>query len=180
MVEYVRPCTYERDGCLATGRCIVEAVQINLSALNPRVDLSCAVHPALVRRLYRWQLYTAYEPEDVTPGQPSGDHAREVTGLLQPEDERDDIPPSSTAGGYDDYCGGVIAGDPLGGILKLEPVGEDQVVALGRIGSESLTLLRGGARLDVAGLDSERILQSKQPLVCCRIPGSVRNRPGGD
>ena len=66
------------------------------------------------------------------------------------------------------------------GVLELEPVGEDQVVALRRVGPERLVLLRRGPRLDVADREPERIPDLLESLVGAGIPGCVGDRPGRD
>src|SRR5918998_552072 len=100
MVEHVRLCSYKRHGRLSASRCIVEAVQVNLPALDPRVDRSCAVHPTLIGRFYWWQLYAPHEPDDVGSGQPTRDHPGEVTRLFQAKDQGNDIPASTASGGH--------------------------------------------------------------------------------
>ena len=58
---------------------------------------------------------------------------------------------------------GYCLGDSLGGILELEPMPEDDRVALRRVGPELLLLFPWGPRLDMADLDPQGVLDHHQP-----------------
>ena len=60
------------------------------------------------------------------------------------------LPWARAARGDDEDGFRILGRHPLGGVLKLEAVGEDQVVALGGIGPERLVLLGWCPGLDVA------------------------------
>ena len=85
----------------------------------------------------------------------------------------------SAAGGDDEHGLRVFGRHPLGGVLKLEAVGEDEVVALGGVGPECLSLLGWCAGFDMADLDAERISDATRRNACGRsITALPRTRSG--
>jgi len=75
---------------------------------------------------------------------------------------------------------GVGIRNPLGRILELEPVGENQVVALGTVGPEGLLLFAGGSGLHMAHRCPQRVPDHEEPGIGSCIPGGVGDGPGGD
>ena len=75
---------------------------------------------------------------------------------------------------------GILGRHPLGRVLELEAVREDQVVSLGRVGTQRLVLLRRRPRLDMADGQAQRIADLLQSLVGPGIPGGVGDGPGRD
>ena len=59
-------------------------------------------------------------------------------------------------------------------------MGEDEVVALGGVGPERLVLLGGGAGLDVADGEPERVVDLLESGVRAGVPGRVGDAAGGD
>ena len=87
---------------------------------------------------------------------------------------------SSPARRHDEDGLRVLGRHPLGGVLELEPVGEDEVVTLGGVGPERLGLLGWCPGLDVADPNPQRITDPLEALVSRRIPGGIRDRARGD
>jgi hypothetical protein len=50
---------------------------------------------------------------------------------------------------------GIVLGHPLGQVLKLEPMGKDQIVPLGGVSTERFVLFRRRSGFDVADMDFE-------------------------
>ena len=66
------------------------------------------------------------------------------------------------------------------GALELEPVGEDEVVALRGVGPERLVLLGRRPGLDVADGQAERVVDPLEAGVGARVPGGVGDAARGD
>ena len=180
VVEHVGADPDQGQRRLPAGRRVVEAVEVDLAGLDLRVDRPGAVHPPLVRGLDRRELDPAHEPQDVPLGQPPRHHAGQVARLLQPEDEGGHIALRPPPRGDDEDRVRVLRRHPLGRVLELEPVGEDQVVPLGGVGPERLVLLGGSPGLDVADRQAEGIMDLLEPFERTGIPGRVGDGTGGD
>ena len=119
-------------------------------------------------------------PRTFALGQPARHHAGQVARLLQPEDQRGHVALGPPPRGDDEDRLRVLRRDPLGRVLELEPVGEDQVVALGGVGPERLLLLGRGPGLDVADGQAERVADLLEALEGAGVPGGVGDGARGN
>jgi hypothetical protein len=161
-------------------RRVIEAVQVDLPALHPRVHGLGPVHPALVRGLDRRELDPADETEDVAAREAARHHPGQVACILELEDEGRDVQLRAGSGGDDEDRFGILGRDALGRPLELEPVGEDQVVALGRIGPKRFVLVGRGAGFDVTDGEAEGVTDRQEAGVGPGIPGCVGHAARGD
>ncbi len=180
MVQHVRADPDERQRGLAPGGRIVEAVEVDLPGLDSRVYRLGPVHPAIVRGHDRRQLDAPDEAEHVGLGKTPGDHPGQVARLFEAEDQRRDVAVRSRARCHDEHGVGILRGHPLGGTLEFEPVCENQVISLRRVGTESLVLLRRSPGLDVADREPQRIVDPLQAGVRARVPGRIGDAPRSD
>src|SRR5215208_3628067 len=96
-MEHVRPRFYQGQGCLAPCGGIIEAVEVDLAALNGGIDTPGSVQPTLVGSFDRWELNASDETQQVAPGQSSGNHPRQIARFLQPKNDRGDVAMDPTA-----------------------------------------------------------------------------------
>src|SRR5215207_1955373 len=112
-MKHVRAGPDQGDSSLATRSRIVEAVEIDLAALDPRVDGFGAVHPTLVGGLNWRKLDSPDKADHVRSGQCTGRHACQVAGLLQSKDQGDHIATGALPGGHNEDGLGVLPGNSL-------------------------------------------------------------------
>ena len=163
-----------------SGSGVVEVVEVT----DPGIDVAphgrCAIDPSLVTQHDGRKFDAADEPDYPGPGQSTGNHPREVGALVEPEDHRGHVAGHPDTRGNDEHGFGVIPGHAFGWILELEPVAKHQVVTLVGVDPQCLLLGARGPGLDVTGVETQRITNPLEALVCAGVPGRVRDGPRGD
>src|SRR5262249_109115 len=84
-MEQSAPGRDEGEGGFTAGRCVVEAVEVDLARIHPRVDRFGSPNPPEIRCLDRRELDAADEPDHVGLAHAARDHAGKVARLLEAE-----------------------------------------------------------------------------------------------
>ncbi len=129
--------------------------------------------------LDRGQLHAAHHAGLARLRHAARDEAAQIGRLLELEDDGREIRGRLQAGrGHEDRLG-ILLGDALGGVLKLETVAEHEVRALGRVGAELLFEFRRRLHLDVRDGRAQILLDRLEAFVRARVPAGVGDRAGG-